>query len=99
MNQVTGNVVKDDEVQTINMDVTRAGYSPNSFVSKKGVPVNWVINGVELTGCNNGIKVPKLNLDFDIRRGQQTIEFTPTEEGVIPWSCWMGMIQGRFIVK
>lgn len=26
-------------------------------------------------------------------------EFTPTKDGVVPWSCWMGMIPGTFIVK
>jgi len=52
-----------------------------------------------LNGCNNGIKVPKLGLQFDIKSGEQTIEFTPNVAGTIPWSCWMGMIQGQFIVK
>lgn len=85
--------------QEIYMDVLRSGWSPNKFVLKRGVPVKWVINGKELTGCNSGIKVPKLGLQFDIKQGLQTIEFTPTEEGTIPWSCWMGMIKGVFIVK
>lgn len=99
-NSITGNAIKvQDDFQIINMDVTGAGFSPNKFVLKKGIPVKWVINGKELTGCNNAITVPKLNLEFDINPGTQTIEFTPTEEGTISWSCWMGMIPGTFIVK
>jgi len=43
--------------------------------------------------------VPKLGLMFDVREGEQTIEFTPQEAGVIPWSCWMGMIPGSFVVQ
>jgi sulfite exporter TauE/SafE/copper chaperone CopZ len=85
--------------QEIRMDVLSSGWSPNTFVLKKGVPVKWIINGKELNGCNSGIQVPKLNLKFQVKQGEQTIEFTPTEEGTIPFSCWMGMIQGRFIVK
>ena len=27
-----------------------------------------------------------------------TVEFTPTEEKTVRWSCWMGMIPGSFIV-
>ena len=38
------------------------------------------------------------DMNFDIKKGEQVIEFTPTEEGVIPWSCWMGMIPGTFVV-
>lgn len=85
--------------QIIRMDVTKYGWQPNQFVLKKGVPVKWVINGKELTRCNSAIQVPKLGLRFEIKPGEQVIEFTPTEEGVISWSCWMGMIPGTFIVK
>jgi len=91
-------IIDDSGAQVINMEVNRYGWSPDSFVLKKGVPVKWVINGKEINGCNNAIQVPKLGLKFDIRKGEQVIEFTPNEEGVIPWSCWMGMIPGSFIV-
>ncbi|MCK5593925.1 MAG: sulfite exporter TauE/SafE family protein [Candidatus Aenigmarchaeota archaeon] len=87
-----------DGYQIINMDVTRYGWVPDKFILKKGIPVKWVINGKEVNGCNNAIQVPKLGLNFDIKKGEQTIEFTPDTEGVIPWSCWMGMIPGTFIV-
>lgn len=97
---ITGNAIALEQgYQIIRMDITYRGWEPNKFVLKKGVPVKWIINGKEISGCNNAIQVPKLNLKFDIRLGEQTIEFTPTEEGVIPWSCWMGMIRGTFVVK
>lgn len=86
-------------VQEIRMDVNRYGWEPDKFVLKKGVPVKWIINGKEINGCNNAIQVPKYGLDFDIRPGEQIIEFTPDKEGIIRWSCWMGMIPGTFIVK
>ena len=85
--------------QEIRMDVTSRGWEPDKFVLKKDVPVRWIINGKEINGCNNAIQVPKMGLNFDIKSGEQVIEFTPTEEGVIPWSCWMGMIPGTFVVK
>jgi len=87
------------DFQEIRMDVTRAGYTPSTFTLKKGVPVKWIINGKELGGCNNAIIVPALGLEFDIKKGEQTIEFTPKEAGTIRWSCWMGMIRGSFVVK
>ncbi len=100
-NSVTGGSIVEieDGYQIIRMDVTRYGWEPNKFVLKKGVPVKWIISGKEITGCNNAIQAPKLGLKFDIKKGEQVIEFTPNEEGVIPWSCWMGMIPGTFIVK
>jgi len=95
-----GSIIKmEGNYQVIHMNVTSKGWEPYKFVLKKGVPVKWIIDGQQLNGCNNAIVVPKLGLSFDIKPGEQVIEFTPTEEGTIPWSCWMGMIQGTFIVK
>ncbi len=85
--------------QEIRMEVNRYGFVPDKFVLEKGIPVKWIIEGIELNSCNNAIVVPKLGLEFDIRKGEQVIEFTPTEVGTIRWSCWMGMIPGSFIVK
>lgn len=104
---ITGSVIKENNnlitmnqgYQEIRMDVTSSGWEPDRFVLKKDIPVKWIINGKEINGCNNAIQVPKLGLNFDIKQGEQIIEFTPTQEGVIPWSCWMGMIPGVFIVK
>jgi plastocyanin domain-containing protein len=85
--------------QIIRMDVVRSGWQPASFKLKKGIPVKWFINGKELTNCNDAIDVPALDLHFQIRQGEQTIEFTPDQSGSIPWSCWMGMIDGSFVVE
>lgn len=84
--------------QIINMDVVKTGFKPNKFTLRKGVPVKWVINAKELNECNKAIVVPQYGLDIKFEPGIQVIEFTPTEIGVVPWSCWMGMIPGTFIV-
>lgn len=84
--------------QTITMDVRSTGFSPNRFTLRKGIPVKWVINGEELNECNKEIIVPAYDLKIKLKPGKQVIEFTPPEAGVVPWSCWMGMIPGTFIV-
>jgi sulfite exporter TauE/SafE/copper chaperone CopZ len=95
---VTGNAVLKNGYQEINMEVNRYGWEPNSFVLKKGVPVKWLINVKELTGCNNEIIVRDYNLDIKLKKGLNTVEFTPGKTGTIRWSCWMGMIPGSFVV-
>jgi len=87
-----------DVIQTIHMDVLKASFSPNEFTLRKGVPVKWAINGKELNECNKTIVVPQYKLKIELHPGEQTINFTPSESGVVPWSCWMGMIPGTFIV-
>ena len=84
--------------QTIAMDVLVDRFSPNQFTLRKGVPTKWVIDGKELNECNRTIVVQEYGLKVMLHQGRQTIEFTPKEVGVVPWSCSMGVIPGSFIV-
>ena len=90
------NVVGSDKILVLHMNVTQNGYEPAKFVIRKGTPVRWVINVKELTECNRTILVPKLGLEIDLHLGEQTVEFTPNQAGVILWSCGMGMLRGEF---
>lgn len=86
-------------VQVVHMDVDYT-FKPNEFVIKKDVPVRWEINGKNITGCSNEVIIPSLNVTSGkLNKGLNVVEFTPTQEGFLPFSCWMGMIDGRFIVQ
>jgi len=91
-------IIGDDGKQVINMDVLSSGYSPNSFVLKKGVAVKWNINVKELNSCNGEIIVNDYRLDIKLKQGLNVVEFTPDKIGIIRWSCWMGMLRGSFVV-
>ncbi len=86
-------------IQKIYMDVDAAGWTPDRFVLRKDVPVEWDINVKQLTSCNKEIIVQEYNLDIKLKQGLNVVNFTPTREGTVSWSCWMGMIPGSFIVK
>lgn len=95
---ITGNAILNNGFQEINMEVNRYGWEPSSFVLKKDVPVKWIIDVKELTGCNNEIIVRDYDIGIKLKKGINTVEFTPNEAGTIRWSCWMGMIPGSFVV-
>jgi len=86
------------EIQTVKMDLTYRGYVPNVLYIKKGVPVRWIINVKQMSGCTNAIILEKFNIKKDLKYGENIIEFTPTEAGEIPFFCWMKMVWGKFIV-
>jgi sulfite exporter TauE/SafE/copper chaperone CopZ len=86
------------EVQVVKMDLTYRGYVPNVLYVKRGVPVQWIINVKQISGCTNEILVEKLEIKRDLQLGENIIEFTPTEIGEIPFSCWMKMVWGKFVV-
>jgi len=96
---IESNVLLDSEgYQIINMNMDTKGYHPNSFVIKKGIPVKWNIDVVELIPCNNEIIANAYGIDVKLRQGLNVIEFTPDKTGTIPFSCGMGMLRGSFIV-
>jgi len=80
-------------VQVINMSANGRGYTPNILYVQKNVPVKWVINGDQLTSCNNAIVVPSMNIQKKLESGENIITFTPGDKD-INFSCWMGMIGG-----
>lgn len=85
------------DVQVIKMDVD-PGFTPDSFTIKKGVPVRWEINGVNVSGCTNTIVIPKLGISKGLIQGPNIINFTADEAGTLPFSCGMGMVNGHFTV-
>ncbi len=85
-------------IQEVNMQVSGSGYSPNSFVLKKGIPVKWNVDVTQLTGCNSELVVAAYNIDKNLKQGLNVIEFTPDKVGTISFTCGMGMLRGSFIV-
>lgn len=87
-----------DGVQTVTTGLNPGRYEP--IVVQKGVPVIWIIQAEagDLNGCNNSIVVPKFNIQQDLSEGDTVIEFTPTDSGSFPFSCWMGMIRSNITV-
>jgi uncharacterized protein len=87
-----------DGFQEVDMSMDTQGYHPNSFVIKNNVPVKWNINVTELIPCNNEIIMNAYNIDIKLKQGLNVIEFTPSGDGIITFSCGMGMLHGSFLV-
>lgn len=85
-------------VQIVRMNVNANGYTPETFTVKKGIPVKWIINGENIYGCQGSLLSPKIQVRAILNPGENIIEFTPTEAGVVPFSCSMGMYRGQFTV-
>jgi len=87
-----------DGVQTVTTKLSPNSYEP--ITVKVGVPVKWIIraDASDINGCNNQILVPKYNIQKKLVAGDNIIEFTPTESGTVPFSCWMGMIKSKITI-
>lgn len=99
-NVASANAIKatvEDGVQYLNMTASYQGYTPNQLYVQKDLPVKWIVDGKELTGCNNAIVIPALSIQQKLQSGVNMIEFTPGDED-LSFSCWMGMIRGTIKV-
>jgi sulfite exporter TauE/SafE/plastocyanin domain-containing protein/copper chaperone CopZ len=92
------NVTLEDGVQVVRMAETNAGYTPNQFTIKKGVPVKWIVDAQAPYSCASVLGIPKLRIQKFLKAGENVIEFTPTEAGALKFSCSMGMYTGVFNV-
>ncbi len=92
------NVSLENGVQVVHMTENSNGYSPNNFSIKKGVPVKWIIDAKAPYSCASVLLIPKLKIQKFLSAGENTVEFTPTETGALPFSCSMGMYTGVFNV-
>ena len=89
--------VIENGVQIVKMTADGAGYTPNGLYIQKNIPVKWIIDGKSLNSCNGQIIIPSLNIQRDLKPGENIIEFTPKDKD-INFSCGMGMIRGVFKV-
>ena len=89
----------EDGVQLVRSELEWRSY-PDITV-RAGTTVRWVIHAEEnkITGCNNEMVIPALDLRVPLHAGDNVVEFTVNEPGVIPYTCWMGMLRGFITVE
>lgn len=86
-------------VQVIKMTQTASGYSPSTLRVQVGIPVRWVIKSESSFTCASSIVVPSLGIRTNLKKGENIIEFTPTQKGSISYACSMGMYRGMILVE
>jgi len=80
--------------------IVKGGYSPDVIVVKKGIPVRLNFYRDETADCSDTIVFG----DFKIRKPlpafkTTAVEFTPEDEGEYDFTCGMGMMRGKLIVR
>jgi len=88
----------DGEVQKIQANLNPSVYP--FIIVQKGIPVELTITADEnsITGCNQTVVFPSYDVKKALTPGDNVITFTPDETGLIPYTCWMGMLDGRILV-
>ncbi len=84
----------------IEMRVTGRTFSPSTLHAEAGQEITWNIVGERVSPCANRIIIPSLNISLPIKNGLNSLTFKmPDKPGPLPFSCWMGMENGQFLVQ
>ncbi len=88
----------DGDVQKIQANLDPSVYP--FIIVQKGIPVELTITAEEsaITGCNQTVVFPSYDVKKALTPGDNVIKFTPDEPGLISYTCWMGMLDGRILV-
>lgn len=95
----SSNAILVSDHQTVTTILDSGSYKPITVYA--GVPLKWTIvaESGSLNGCNNEIIIPEYGKQKKLELGNNVIEFTPKSAGTITYTCWMGMIRSKIIVK
>lgn len=91
--------IKKGEIQEVKI-VVKGGYTPDVIVVKKGIPVRLNFYREETVDCSDTIVFEDFNVRKSLPAYKTTaIEILPEKEGEYVFTCGMGMLRGKLIVR
>ena len=82
------------------MVLVKGGYTPDVIEVRAGSPVRLNFRREESAACTEMVVFPDFDRAVQLPQGETVaIEFTPQEAGEFGFSCQMGMVRGRLVVR
>ncbi len=80
--------------------VVNGGYAPATVAVEQGRPVRLLFDRRDQGSCTEEVLLPEYSLRRFLPTGTVTpVEFTPSRAGTFDFSCGMGMVHGKLIVR
>jgi len=86
------------DVQNIVIGIKNYNYYPNTVTVKAGTPVSISLDS-SVRGCFRDFTIRSLGVKKYLKTPQDTVEFTPNQEGIFTFACSMGMGTGTLVVE
>ncbi len=83
----------------IRAELDAGGVNPDEFRLHLGMPVRWIVEVREATADTARMAIPEWSLDVALHPGEQAIEFTPNQIGIVTWRSAAGVDLARFLVE
>jgi plastocyanin domain-containing protein len=83
--------------QQISIGIGASGYEPASVTAQAGRPVTLTV--AKGTGCATTFLMPSLGVTADNSQGPATVSLGKLSAGTYKFTCGMGMIEGKLVVR
>jgi len=82
------------------MILVKGGYTPDVIVVEHGRPVRLTFRREETAACSEMVLFPDFDCSAKLPEGEDVpVEFVPAEPGEYEFSCQMGMLRGKLVVR
>jgi plastocyanin domain-containing protein len=80
--------------------LVKGAYDPDVIVVEHGKPVRLTFRREETAACSEKVVFPDFHRQAELPEGQLVpIEFTPEQPGEYEFTCGMGMLRGKIVVR
>ena len=80
--------------------VVKGAYSPNVIVVEHGTPVRLTFVRQETAACSEEVVFPDFARRAQLPEGELVpVDFTPERPGEYEFTCGMGMLRGKLVVR
>jgi plastocyanin domain-containing protein len=80
--------------------LVKGAYSPDVIVVEHGRPVRLTFRREETAACSEKVVFPEFHRQAELPEGQSVpVEFTPEQPGEYEFTCGMGMLHGKIVVR
>ena len=82
------------------MILVKGGYTPDVIVVEHGKPVRLTFLRQETAACSEKVLFPDFHRTAELPEGELVpVEFTPDQPGEYEFTCGMGMLRGKLVVR
>jgi plastocyanin domain-containing protein len=82
------------------MILVKGAYNPDVIVVEHGKPVRLSFLRQETAACSEKVLFPDLKQTAELPEGELVpVEFTPQQRGEYEFTCGMGMLRGKIVVR
>lgn len=80
--------------------LVKGAYTPDVIVVEHGKPVRLTFDRQETAACSEKVVLPDFHRQAELPEGQLVpVEFTPERPGEYEFTCGMGMLHGKIVVR